>query len=198
MLGVMQRLSSFSHDRRRLVFGAWIAAIAAAFALAAGAGGGFVNNFTLPGTESQRAIDLLQSRFPQQSGDASQVVFAVRDGRLTDAARRAQVGRVVASVRHLPHVAVIQSPYAGPGAVSRDGRVAFATVQFDRQASELDKADVQRVVDRARAGATGGLRVELGGQAIQQAQQQEQGAGELIGIGVAIVVLIVVLGSLTA
>ena len=65
------------------------------FALAAGAGGGFVNNFTLPGTESQRALDLLKERFPQQSGDSSQIVFAVRDGRLTDAQRHAQVDGVV-------------------------------------------------------------------------------------------------------
>ena len=194
----MRRLAAFAYDRRRVVVAAWIAAIAAAFALAAGAGGGFVNNFTLPGTESQRALDLLKERFPQQSGDSSQIVFAVRDGRLTDAQRHAQVDGVVQRVQRLPHVTAVQSPYAGPGAVSRDGHVAFATVLFDRQANELDKADVQRVVDTARAGATRGLEVELGGQAIQVAEQAPQGAGELIGVAVAVVVLLLVLGSLAA
>ena len=194
----MRRLAAFAYDRRRVVVAAWIAAIAAAFALAAGAGGGFVNNFTLPGTESQRALDLLKERFPQQSGDSSQIVFAVRDGRLTDAQRHAQVAGVVRSVQRLPHVTAVQSPFAGPGAVSRDGRVAFATVLFDRQANELDKADVQRVVDTAQAGATRGLEVELGGQAIQVAEQAPQGAGELIGVAVAVVVLLLVLGSLAA
>ena len=53
---------------------------------------------------------------------------------------------------------------------------------FDRQANELDKADVQRVIDTAQAGATRGLEVELGGQAIQIAEQAPQGAGELIGV----------------
>jgi len=194
----MRRLAAFAYDRRRLVVAAWIAAIAAALALAAGAGGGFVNNFTLPGTESQRALDLLQQRFPQQSGDSSQIVFAVRDGRLTDAQRRTQVAGVVQSVKRLPHVTAVQSPYAGPGAVSRDGHVAFATVLFDRQANELDKADVQRVVDTAQAGATRGLEVELGGQAIQQAEQAPPGGAELIGVAVAVVVLLLVLGSLAA
>ncbi|TML95364.1 MAG: hypothetical protein E6G10_28435, partial [Actinobacteria bacterium] len=156
----MRRLASFSHDRRRFVVAAWIAAIAAAIALAAGAGGSFVNSFTLPGTESQRALDLLKSRFPQQSGDSSQIVFAVREGRLTDAQRRAAVGRVVDRVKRLPHVAAVQSPYASSRAVSRDGRVAFATLQFDRQADKLDKADVTRVVTAAQAGATRGLQVE--------------------------------------
>jgi RND superfamily putative drug exporter len=194
----MRRLAALAHDRRRLVMASWIAAIAAAVALAAGAGGGFVNNFTLPGTESQRALDLLKERFPQQSGDSSQIVFAVRDGRLTDAQRRAQIDGVVHRVERLPHVTAVQSPFAEPGAVSRDGQVAFATVLFDRQANELEKTDVQRVVDTAQAGATRGLEVELGGQAIQVAEQAPQGAGELIGVAVAIVVLLLVLGSLAA
>jgi RND superfamily putative drug exporter len=194
----MRRLAAFAYDRRRLVVAAWIAAIVAAFALAAGAGGGFVNNFTLPGTESQRALDLLKQRFPQQSGDSSQIVFAVRDGRLTDAQRRAQVAGVVQRVQRLPHVTAVQSPYAGRGAVSRDGQVAFATVLFDRQADQLKKADVQRVVDSAQAGASRGLEVELGGQAIEVAARSAQGAGELIGVAVAIVVLVLVLGSLAA
>ena len=194
----MRRLASFAHDRRRLVVAAWITAIVAAAALATGAGGGYVNTFTLPGTESQRALDLLQQRFPQQSGDSSQIVFAVKDGRLTDAQRRAQITRVVDRVGHLPEVAAVQSPYRGQGAISRDGKVAFATVQFDKQANQLDKANVQRVVDTAKAGGGHGLQVELGGQAIQLAEQPAQGAGELIGIAVAIVVLVLVLGSLAA
>jgi RND superfamily putative drug exporter len=194
----MSRLATFAHDRRRLVVAAWIAAIAAAFALAAGAGGGFVNNFTLPGTESQRALDLLKQRFPQQSGDSSQIVFAVHDGRLTGAQRRAQVAAVVQRVERLPHVTAVQSPYAGPGAISRDGHVAFATVLFDRQADALNKADVKRVIDTAHAGATGGLQVELGGQAIQQAEQAPPGGAEAIGVVVAVVVLLLVLGSLAA
>jgi RND superfamily putative drug exporter len=194
----MRRLASFSHDRRRVVVAVWIAAIAAALALAAGAGGGYVNNFTLPGTESQRALDLLNSRFPQQAGDSSQIVFAVRDGRLTGPQRRAQVGRVLDRVRRLPHVAGVQSPYVGMRAVSRDGHVAFATLLFDRQADKLDKADVERVVTVARAGATRGLQVELGGQAIQRAEQTSTGAAELIGVAAAVLVLLVVLGSLAA
>jgi RND superfamily putative drug exporter len=194
----MRNLAAFAYDRRRLVMGAWIAAIAAALVLAVGAGGGFVNNFTLPGTESQRALDLLEQRFPEQSGDSSQIVFAVRDGRLTDAQRRAQVAGVVQRVERLPHVTGVQSPYSGAGAVSRDGRVAFATVLFDQQADALKKPDVQRVVDTAQAGATRGLEVELGGQAIQSAEQAPQSATELIGVAVAVVVLVLVLGSLVA
>jgi putative drug exporter of the RND superfamily len=194
----MRRLATFSHDHRRMVATVWIVLIAVAGALASGVGSGYVNNFTLPGTESQRALDLLRDRFPQQAGDTSQIVFHVQSGSLNDAATKAHVAKVVASVSKLPSVAGVVDPYANAGTISKDGTTGYASLQFDQQAVDLDKADVERVVDTARDGATGGLQVELGGQAIQMAEQPETGAGEVIGILVAIVVLILVLGSAVA
>ena len=195
----MRRLAAFSYDRRRLVATLWVALIVLAGGLASGLGSGYVNNFTLPGTESQRALDLLRDRLPQQAGDTSQIVFHVQSGSLKDADQRARVQAVVDRVGKLPPVAGAVSPYKNPTAtISKDGKTAYASLLFDRQAVDLDKAQTKRVIDSARAGATGGLEVELGGQAIQQAQQAETGAGELIGIGVAVIVLILVLGSFTA
>src|SRR3954469_13290712 len=194
----MRSLASFAHDRRRLVAGLWVALIVAAGLLASGVGSGYVNNFTMPGTESQRALDLLRDRFPQQAGDTSQIVFHVDRGSLDDAARRAQVDAIVARVARQPSVAGAVSPYKAQGAISKDGRIAYATLLFDKQAVDLDKADVQRVIDTAQAGSRNGLDVELGGQAIQLAQQPETGAGELIGVAVAVLVLVLVLGSFTA
>jgi putative drug exporter of the RND superfamily len=193
----MRRFAAFAHDRRRLVAAAWVALIVAAGALATG-GSGYVNNFTLPGTSSQRALDLLRHRFPQQSGDASQVVFHVATGSLTQPARRAQVQQVVERIARQPSVAGTTSPYRGQGAISHDGRTAYATILFSRQAVDLAKTDVERVINTAKAGATNGLQVELGGQAIQRAQRPSTGAGELVGVLVAVVVLVLVLGSFTA
>ncbi|MEA2214820.1 MAG: putative drug exporter of the superfamily, partial [Solirubrobacteraceae bacterium] len=62
----MRRIAQWCHDRHRLVIGLWIAAIVGFGALAGASGGGFVNNFSLPGSESQKAVDLLKSKFPQQ------------------------------------------------------------------------------------------------------------------------------------
>ena len=195
----MRRLASFAYDRRRLVAAAWIAVIVGAGALAAGVGSGYVNNFNLPGTGSQKALNLLRDRFPQQSGDSSRVVFHVAGGTLRDSARRAQVQRVVSQVAKQPIVASTVSPYAGHGAaISRDGRTAYATILFDKQAVDLDKKAVQRVVDTAKASTATGLQVELGGQAIELSQQASTGAAELIGVLVAVVVLVLVLGGLAA
>ncbi|WCB94659.1 Membrane protein YdfJ [Baekduia alba] len=194
----MRRLASFSHDRRRLVASLWVALILVAGGLASGLGSGYINNFTLPGTESQKALDLLRDRFPQQAGDTSQIVFHAKSGSLDDAKNKAAVDAVVAKVAKLPSVTAAVSPYENAAAISQDGKTAYASLLFDQQAVDLDKADTQHVIDTARGGATSTLQVELGGQAIQMAQQSEAGAGELIGIAVAVVVLILVLGSLTA
>src|SRR3954467_4866239 len=194
----MERIAQWCHDRHRLVIGLWVAAILGFGALAGAAGGGFVDNFSLPGSESQKATDLLKSRFPQQAGDSSQVVFKANTGALTDAAHKREIEALVKKLGTLPSVAAVRDPYAGKGSISRDGTIGFATVAFDKQADDLEKADVQRVIDTSKGAANAGLQVNLGGQAIKVAEQPEQSATEAIGVAVAIIVLIVVLGSLAA
>ncbi len=99
-----------------------------------------------------------------------------------------------------PHVSGVVSPFSpqGAGAISRDGRIAFATVAFDRRANQLPKSAVDRVISLAQASRSERLQVELGGQAIQQAQQRSFGLTTAIGLFAAIVVLLVSFGSLVA
>ncbi len=194
----MRRIAQWCHDRHRLAITIWIAAIVGFGGLAAASGGGFVDSFSLPGSESQKALDLLQTKFPQQAGESSQVVLKANGGTLTDPARKAEVQALVSRLGTLSGVAAVTDPYAAPGQISRDGTIGFATVAFDAQVTDLDKDDILAVIDTAKAAANDGLQVNLGGQAIRYAQAPEQSAAEAIGVGVAIVVLIVVLGSLAA
>ncbi|MGH2899675.1 MAG: MMPL family transporter, partial [Solirubrobacteraceae bacterium] len=194
----MRRIAQWCHDRHRLVIATWVALIVAVGGLAAASGGGFVDNFSLPGSESQKAVDLLQSKFPQQAGDASQVVFKANTGTLNDTANKTEIQDLVTTLSALPSVAGVQDPYGAPGQISKDGTIAFATVAFDKQASDLDKTDIERVIGAAKAAATDDLQVNLGGYAIKVAEQPAQSATEAIGVLVAIAVLIIVLGSVAA
>ena len=72
----MRRLAAWSHDHRRIVLALWASMLLLFGGLAAGVGTGAVDTFSLPGSESQRAYDLMEEQFPQQSGDSSQIVFA--------------------------------------------------------------------------------------------------------------------------
>jgi len=191
------RLTRWSMDHRRLVVALWVVAIAVAIGVARGAGNRFDNNLTLPGTDAERATTLLKTRFPAQSGDSDQIVLHVATGTVRDSRVRAAVGPVLERVRRLPHVTGVVSPYAA-GRSSADGKTAFATVAFDERGDALSKATVQRVIDVAQSAASKRLDVELGGNAIEQAQRPTLGAATAIGIGAAVVVLLLSFGSLLA
>src|SRR5215207_2467168 len=126
----MRNLAAWCHDRRRTVIGLWVAAFVLSIALWATAAGEYVNNFQLPGTESQRAYDLLKERFPAQSGDTATVVFAVDQGGVLDAAHRPQIEAVRAEIENSPEVLAVGDPLAQGAPVSPDGKITFAQIQF--------------------------------------------------------------------
>jgi RND superfamily putative drug exporter len=195
----MLRLTRWTMAHRRTVLVAWIAAAVALLAGSQAIGSRTSNDFSLPGTSSQRAVDLLQSRFAAQAGDADQIVFRARAGTVTAPEVRRVVTPLLARIDRLPHVTAVVSPYApGAHAVSKDGTIAFATVTFDQRAAELPKAAVDRVIATAQSARSPALQVELGGQAIEQAQQASLGFATAVGLLAAIVILLIAFGSFVA
>ena len=137
----MLKLTRWTIAHRRIVVVSWIVLAAGVLVLSQVVGKRNANNFSLPNTDSQRAVDLLQSRFPAQAGDADQIVFRTRAGKLTDPSTRAVIAPLLARIARLPHVAGVVSPYdAGANAVSQSGTVGFATVAFDQRANDLPKS----------------------------------------------------------
>jgi RND superfamily putative drug exporter len=195
----VDRVTDFCLAHRRLVIAGWVVLLVVVAGAAGSIGSNYQNVFKLPGTESQRATDLLKERFPQASGDSAQVVFHVNEGTLRSGAARGRIDKVVSRVGTVPEVASVQGPFTrGSAAVSRDGRTAFATVNFTKPSDQLKKANIQAVQDRAQGLAGDGLQVELGGQPIEVVNQNNPGSTELIGILAASVVLVMTFGSLVA
>jgi RND superfamily putative drug exporter len=195
----MLKIARWTMAHRRFVVIAWIIATVGIFAVSSSIGKKTASDFTLPGTGSQHAVDLLRSRFPAQAGDADQIVFRATTGKLTEAADRATIAATLARVADLPHVSSVVSPYAaGQHAISPNGSIGFATVTFDERANALPKTAVDRVITAAEAARSPRLQVELGGQAIEQAQQASLGFATVVGIAAAIVILLLSFGSFTA
>ena len=195
----MVNIARWTMTHRRTVVVAWIVAAIGIFAVSNAVGKKTASSFTLPGTNSQQAVDLLQSRFPAQAGDADQIVFHAKTGKVTDATDRAAIDATVARVARLDHVTSVISPYApGQHAISRDGTIAFATVNFDQRANALPKAAVDRVITEAESARSSALDVQLGGQAIEQAQQAPLGFATVVGIAAAILILLISFGSFSA
>src|SRR3954452_2510224 len=198
--GAVARLARWATRHRAAVVVGWVAAVVAAMAASQSAHPHYVNNLSLPGTDSQRATDLLRRNFPAEAGDADQIVLYARRGRIDDPAVRARVAPVLARVTHLPHVSTVVSPFiaAGARAISPDGRTAYASVSFDQRADALPKAAIDRVIRVATTARTNRLEVELGGRAIQNANRPSLGAATAIGLLAAIVVLLITFGSALA
>ncbi|HEY6696372.1 MAG TPA: MMPL family transporter [Solirubrobacteraceae bacterium] len=191
----MRNLAAWCHDRRRTVLGLWVAAFIVLAALWGTAAGEYVNNFRLPGTESQRAYDLLKDRFPQQSGDTATVVFAVKDGNVQDAGNRPTIERTLATIKKSPEVLSVGDPLANGAPVSQDGKITFAQIQFRKGAGDVDPAKVKTMAeDTLKLDGQDGVQVALGGDIIHWSTAEQGGAGEIFGILVAALVLFLTLG----
>ncbi|MCW3069658.1 MAG: family transporter [Solirubrobacterales bacterium] len=199
-LGIVARVGSWAAAHRRIVLLGWVVALVGSFGISSAVGTNYSNNFSLKGTESQRAVDLLKRDFPAQSGDSDQIVFYTRGGSVTAPGVQARVAPVLAQIARLPHVTSVVSPYsaAGARAVSRDGQIAFATVNFDERANVLPKVAVERVISVAHTARSPQLEVQLGGQAIEQAERVSLGAVTAVGLVAAMIVLLITFGSLLA
>jgi putative drug exporter of the RND superfamily len=196
---MLERLARWSYAHRWRMLAIWVVALIGIGALGNVAGGSYARNFSLPGSESQRAFDLLRNRFPQRSGDTADIVFRATAG-VTDSSVSSKMKAMLAEVSALPHVDAIASPYSPEGArqVSRDGRIAFATVQFGTRATDIPKNVVERLEALGARTDGPGLQIEFGGQVIQQAQFEPPGGAETVGLLAAILILLITFGSLLA
>jgi putative drug exporter of the RND superfamily len=194
-------LARWCHRHRLIVVLLWLVAIAGLGVASKALGSAYSDNFSLPGTESTKALQLLQKSLPAQSGDTATVVWRTSQGHtVQDPSVRQRMTSTLDKVATLPSVASVTSPYGPRGArqISEDGRTAYAQVSFGRLANKLPEGDVRRVVDTAEQGRTAGLRVELGGNAINQIERTPPSSSEAIGVLAAAVVLFVAFGSLFA
>ncbi|WP_460066557.1 MMPL family transporter [Streptomyces sp. YKOK-I1] len=199
MATFLYRLGRFSFRRRHFVALLWIALLTLAGVGAASAPAAGSSSFSIPGVEAQKAFDLLEQRFPGSSADGAtaRVVFKAPDGqKMTDAAQRATVEKTVKELGDGSEVVSVTDPYT-TNAVSKDGTVAYASVKYEVSSVELEdssKEALETAVDEAR---DAGLTVEMGGDALQ-AEPDQAATGEIIGLALAAVVLVVTLGSLVA
>lgn len=190
MASLLYRLGRFSFRRRKRVVAVWLLLLVVLGGAAATLMGPTSDKFTMPGTESQRALDSLQEQFPQASGTTGTIVIAAPEGAKLDKAAVAPVVRDAAAV---DGVVGAVDPFQA-GAVSEDGRYALVQVQFEAVADEV--TDAQRAAYEKVGADADGLRVEHGGEVLNA--EVEVGSTEAIGVLIAAGVLVVTFGSLVA
>jgi RND superfamily putative drug exporter len=197
---MLERVARWSYRRRWWMLLFWIVALVGAITLQRFAGGDYSSDFSLPGSDSQRAFDLLENRFPQVAGETAEIVFQADQG-IDDPQVRSEMEQLFGEISQVDRVDNITTPYSEQGArqISPDGTIAYATVHFEAVADETVPPRIgQEITALAEDVNMDGLTVEPGGPVIQFSEFEEPGGAEGIGILFAIVILLVAFGSVLA
>ena len=199
MSRALYRLAGTSYRHRRLVLVAWLVAILAVVSLGLLSRGTTVDNFSVPGTQSQQALTQLEQALPALAAPSTQVVFAsIGTAKVTGPAERAAIETSIARLRSGPQVASVSDPFAS-GLVSKNGQVALATVSFTAAAdSDVRPAALSGLTSATAAARAAGLQVDYGGAVYPGGTSSTSELPELIGVLVALVVLLVMFGTLIA
>ncbi|MGW0556084.1 MMPL family transporter [Streptomyces sp. NPDC002926] len=209
--GLLRRLGEGCARRCGVVILAWLVALAGLQVLQHAYGGDYSDNFSLPGVQSTEGLDVLKEHDPAAGGYAAQIVLNDTAKPLTGFAP--QMSTVIGSLRKLPHVLSAQNPLPPPGStpppqqpagqnigpLSTDGATAYITVRFDVQPSTLEKSYLGGVDSAVQPLRSAGVDVEYGGPLGELARPEANDRlSELIGFGVAILVLLIGFGSVLA
>ena len=200
MATLLYRLGHFAVRRRRYVVAFWVLLLVGAGLLNGALGGKTSDSFKIPGTESQKAADLLETRFPAQSGSIVQVVYQADKGiSFHDATGAAALTKASAVLATQPGVAKggVTDPSA-TGTISKDGTIAYAQVAYTKAATDIDKGALDSLQAAATSAVHGTARAEFGGQPIDATSQGGPESSEAIGLAVAVVVLLIAFGSVLA
>jgi RND superfamily putative drug exporter len=159
--------------------------------------GEYSTDFTLPGSESQKAADLLEARFPARAAGEADIVFEAPAG-IADPTARTRIETTINEIKASDQVAEVESPYDNPDYISGDGTIARGVIRFDVRLVDIEIGSAEKIMDIADAN-TGrdGVRVETGGDAIVRGEHPEFGS-ELLGMLAAVVILLIAFGSVVA
>jgi RND superfamily putative drug exporter len=192
----MRSLARWCVRHRLAVLGIWLMVLVGTFFGQSALGSHYATGTTLTGTPSAAAASLLQRAVPGQSGDTEQIVFQTKTGTISAPAVQKQIQTMLGRVSHLRYVSSVTSPYSPPGAqqVSASKRVAFAMVNFTKDANTIPAAEATQLVRLARAPNSPALQVDVVG-AIAASTNPASSSSTLIGVVAALIILLLFFGS---
>src|SRR5262252_9897468 len=191
--GPLGLLGRACYRHRWITLIVWLAGVACLITLWTRFGAPAQNSFN-GGDPGQ---SLLNKHFHRSSGDSLTLAIS-STAPISSPATRARIEAALVPFAHAAHVTSVADPYQTPGHLSRDGHIAFATVQFDVPSTGISNAEALALMHDARAASGHGLTFSLGGDVVDLAETPYGGPSEGIGVGAAAVVLLIAFGSFLA
>ena len=201
MTGVLYGIARFCVRRKFIVLVVWLVAAVALVAISKQMGDNTNDNLSLPGTNSQRATDILTASFPIQANGTSPIVLHAPNGKLTDSKYSSAVNQAAADLAKQPDVASVVNPLTpeGASALSKDQATGYLTVGLKVSPGSLSQEQAQDIVNVAAEPAeAAGLEVQTGGQLGQKISKTGTESSELIGIIAAAIILTFTFGTVVA
>jgi uncharacterized membrane protein YdfJ with MMPL/SSD domain len=191
--GLLGGLGRACYRHRKTTLLAWVVGVAVLITLWMRFGAAADNS--LSGADPGQT--LLNQHFARQSGDS--LTLAISSAQpVTSPAVRAQVASALVPFEHAPHVTAVTDPYTTPGHVSRDGHIAYATVQFNISGNDISSGETKMLMNDATKASGHGVTFSLGGDVVDLAETPYGGPDNGIGVGAAMLVLLIAFGSLLA
>jgi putative drug exporter of the RND superfamily len=193
---LLRRTAVFSARHRALVIGVWLVLLVGLGFVSHAAGTKYSSSAEVAGSDSAAANDVMARSFDANMSDASPIVYHVDDGKLTDKDNRAVVEDSTKALSQADDVKSVSDPYEK---LSRDGKTAYATMLPKTALGDMSVADAEAIHESASEPAEGsGVQVEAGGQLGTKISKPEGKTSEIIGIAVAMLILVLVFGTVTA
>ena len=198
MNALLERIAGVAARRHWVFIISWVIILGGLLAAKNAFGGEYVNNYTVSGSDSSTGLNVLNSTFPQQGGYGGQIVFHAAKGTVT--AQQSAVNQAVNNVSKLPDVIKAVSPFASSntGAVSKDGTIAYASVGWNVNPDSLEASYLDKLNNAVAPATKAGLQVAYGAGAGEIGQKTSDTKSEVIGLGCALVLLLIMFWSLVA
>jgi RND superfamily putative drug exporter len=180
------------------VIAGWLVLVVGLFVLRSAFGGTYVNNYTVPGSESSAGLNILNKDFATAGGYSGSIVFHAKTGTVSEQADAVKTS--MAAVAKLPNVVSAVDPLATSQTayISKDGSIVNAPVSFSVVPASLDSSYLDKLDAAVQPARAAGLQVEYGGGAGQIGKQADDTLSEAIGLALALLLLFLMFRSIVA
>lgn len=155
------------------------------------------SDISIPGTEAQKALDRVAELFPSSGKGSGRVVFEAQSGKLLGQ-YDSQINTLAANIQNIDGVSNVMNPLTYPSEISKDGTIAYVQISLKQESGSITESTRSGIAAAVSQARSSGLTVAMGGDLINKAPGEILGIGEIAGVVLALVVLVITLGSLIA